>query len=62
MTWTAILYNGKTYHRQIFYGSHDSQDALKEAREKFVWLFPAAVNVVAIVPGEHPVVFIDKPG
>jgi hypothetical protein len=55
MTWTAILYNGDTYRRQIFYGPIDSKNALKEAQEKFGHFWPPAVNVVALVPGDHPV-------
>ena len=41
MIWIVILYNGNTYHRQIFHGSNDSQDALKEAQEKFGFLLDA---------------------
>jgi len=66
MIWTVILYNGNTYHRQIFHGSNDSQVALKEAQEKFgasqrpkTWIATRhpvwGVNVVAIVAGDHPV-------
>jgi len=66
MTWTVILYNGNTYHRQVFHGSHDSQAALKEAQEKFGVSWPPKawdasrhpvwpINVVAIVAGDHPV-------
>jgi len=55
MTWTAILYNGDTYIKQTFYGDNDSQKALKEAQEKFGRFWPPGVNVVALVPGDHPV-------
>tara|TARA_R110002020_G_scaffold50835_5_gene143951 strand:+ start:961 stop:1182 length:222 start_codon:yes stop_codon:yes gene_type:complete len=55
MTWTAILYNGDVYIKQIFYGANDSQEALKEAQEKFGRFWPPGVNVVALVPGDHPV-------
>jgi|TARA_Y100000310_G_scaffold158846_1_gene158272 hypothetical protein len=55
MTWTVILYNGNTYHREVFHGAMDSQAALKEAQEKFGKFWPPAVDVVAIVAGDHPV-------
>ena len=55
MTWTAILYNGDVYIKQIFYGANDSQEALKEAQKKFGRFWPPGVNVVALVPGDHPV-------
>ena len=55
MTWTVILYNGDIYLKQKFYGANDSQDALKEAQEKFGRFWPPGVNVVALVPGDHPV-------
>ena len=60
MTWTAILYNGDTHFKQVFYGSHDSQQATKEAQEKFGQFWPPAVNVVAVIPGENPV-YINEP-
>ena len=52
MTWTAILYNGDVYIKQIFYAPHDNHKAIKEAQTKFG---QSAINVVAVIPGDHPV-------
>jgi len=67
MTWTAILYNGDTHFKQVFYGSHDSREAIKEAQAKFGQFWPPGVNVtltrvnvVAVIPGENPV-YINEP-
>jgi hypothetical protein len=67
MTWTAILYNGDTHFKQVFYGSHDSREAIKEAQTKFGQFWPPGVdvtltrvNVVAVIPGENPV-YINEP-
>ena len=54
MTWTVILFDGESYSRQIFFGSHDGNRAFKEAGQK---LAPSSEEgkVILLIPGEHPV-------
>ena len=59
MTWTAILHSGNAYSHRVFYGSNDSQQALKEAQKQFGDFWPPAVTVVALVAGENEV-FINR--
>jgi hypothetical protein len=67
MTWTAIIFDGYEYTKEIFYGSHDSNKAMSEAHEKFGG-FPArwgegrvyhGKNIVVIIPGEN-LVYINE--
>ena len=59
MTWTVILFDGESYSRQIFFGSHDGNRAFKEARQK---LAPSSEEgkVILLIPGEHPVYVSSK--
>ena len=51
MKWTAITINkrGEFSHSFSFVGSHDKRDAFKHAQEQ------TALEVIAIVAGDHPV-------
>tara|TARA_Y100000296_G_scaffold42485_1_gene48906 strand:+ start:445 stop:633 length:189 start_codon:yes stop_codon:yes gene_type:complete len=60
MTWTAIIFDGHAYTREIFYGSHDSVRAMREASGKFGRYSPTSRNVVVIIPGENPVYINEK--
>jgi hypothetical protein len=62
MTWTAIIFDGHRYTREIFHGSHDSSKAMKEASEKFSAEPPYTNDVVVIIPGENPVHINRKKG
>jgi len=62
MTWTAIIYHGHQYSKELFYGSHDRAKAFTEAQGKFNVSRTAGGQrtVVIIIPGENPV-YIHKP-
>ena len=51
MKWTAIVVNseGEYSHCFSFVGSHDKRLAFEDAQEQ------TALEVIAIIPGDHPV-------
>ena len=59
MTWTAIIFDGYEYTKEIFYGPHDSKKAMREACEKFAGAYYSK-NVVVIIPSENPVHINEK--